>query len=309
MSAFLPPRFEGSVLLESGRELGYAEFGRATGRPLLWFHGTPGACRQIAPATRQACWDRDVRLISVERPGIGASTPYEYRDLVEWAGDIDQLTRALDIDRFGIVGLSGGGPYTLACAHQMGHRVDGVVVLSGVAPSVGPEAPPGGVVAITPYVGPVLAALRRPLGFGLRTMVYALSPVADGATDLFLRLLPPGDSEVLGDPATRRVFHEDLQHGSRSWMQALLLDVALFGKPWGFAVREIEVPVHLLYGDTDNLVPLAHGEHLSQLLPRATLRVRPGEGHLGGLGATEEIFDALLGESRPRPVAAVPQSR
>ena len=59
-------------------------------------------------------------------------------------------------------------------------------------------------------------------------------------------------------------------------------------------LRQIETPVYLLYGDADNIVPIAHGEHLAERLPNADFRIRPGEGHLGGLGASEEIFDDLL---------------
>jgi pimeloyl-ACP methyl ester carboxylesterase len=49
------------------------------------------------------------------------------------------------------------------------------------------------------------------------------------------------------------------------------------------------------YGDADVIVPLAHGEHMARRIPDAVLRVRPEEGHLGGLGASDEIFDAILG--------------
>jgi pimeloyl-ACP methyl ester carboxylesterase len=52
--------------------------------------------------------------------------------------------------------------------------------------------------------------------------------------------------------------------------------------------------VHLFYGDADNIVPLAHGKHLARILPDAKLVIRPEEGHLGGLGATHEVFEALL---------------
>lgn len=296
MVSLPPPRFEGAFLLRDGRKLGYAEFGPAKGRPILWFHGTPGACRQVAPATRNACWDRDVRMIVVERPGIGSSTPHAYGAVVEFAHDIRQLTGALDVERFGVVGLSGGGPYTLACAHEMPERVVAAAVLGGVAPSVGPEAPAGGAVSITPTVGPMLRALSKPLGFGMRSFVQVMQPFADPATDLFLQLLPPGDRAVFADPATRKMFHEDIIHGSRSWMEALFYDAALFGKPWGFEVRNIRVPVHLFYGDSDNVVPAAHGAHLARMIPHSNIQIRPDEGHLGGLGATHEIFDALLGE-------------
>src|SRR5262249_25526737 len=157
-----PPRFEGAFVLGDGRKLGYAEFGPVEGRPILWFHGTPGARRQVAPVARTASWERGVRLIAVERPGIGASTPHAYRAVVEFADDVRQLTEGLGIERFAVVGLSGGGPYALACAHEMSDRVLAAAVLGSVAPVVGPEAARGGVASITPWLGPVLRALAWP---------------------------------------------------------------------------------------------------------------------------------------------------
>ena len=253
-----------------------------------------------ASADRTRCarrgWERGVRLISVERPGIGASTPHTYGAVVEFADDVRQLTEGLGIERFAVAGLSGGGPYALGCAHEMSDRVVAAAVLGGVAPVVGPEAAPGGVASITPTVGPVLRALARPLGISMRGFVRLVTPVADRATFLFARLMPPGDRRVFEDPAVRWMFQEDIILGSRTNMEAFLHDIALFGRPWGFEVRNVRVPVHLFYGDADNIVPLQHGEHLARILPNARLVIRPEEGHLGGLGATHEIFEALLRE-------------
>ena len=150
-----PPRFLGTVRLSGGRRLGYAEYGPARGRPLLWFHGTPGARRQIAPEARTLAHERGVRIVAVERPGIGESTPHVYRALVEFAADIEQLADSLGIDRFGVAGLSGGGPYALACAHEMPARVVAVGVLGGVAPAVGPDAAAGGARSIWRFTNDV----------------------------------------------------------------------------------------------------------------------------------------------------------
>lgn len=298
-----PPRFEGTIVLEGGRQLGFAEFGPRSGRPLLWFHGTPGARRQIAPAAHAAADDRGVRLIAVERPGIGASTPHRYEALVEWAADIARLCDALEIDQFAVSGLSGGGPYALACAHEMPDRVVAAAVLGGVAPAVGPEAARGGTSTLTRMMGPVFRYSHVPLGSAMRGLVRLLEPLADQAVDLFASMMPPGDRLVFADPATRRMFQEDLLHGSRSHMQAMFLDAILFGREWGFSISNIEVPIHMWYGDADNIVPVAHGEHMQRLIPNAVLRVQPGGGHLGGLGSSHEIFDALLGHW-PEPARA-----
>lgn len=305
----VPPRFEGTLQLPRGRRLGYAEFGPAAGRPVLWFHGTPGARRQIAPRARELAHERGLRIVSVERPGVGESTPHAYRAIVDFTRDVRRLSDALDIERFGVVGLSGGGPYALACAHELPAQVVATVVLGGVAPTVGPDAASGGSSELMRAFAPLVSGMRRPLGSLLKGLVHALEPVAGTAAGLFARTMPPGDRRLLEDPVVQRMFLDDLILGGRRCMQAILLDAVLFGRHWGFALADITVPVHLFYGDSDVIVPLPHGEHLARRIPGARLLVRPGEGHLGGLGAADEIFDAVLGhwpgEADPRPAAVV----
>lgn len=295
MSSLQPPRFEGTIRIDGHRQLGYAEYGPTTGRPLIWFHGTPGARRQISPQARTAADRRNVRIISVERPGVGDSTPHVYQAVSEWANDIRALAEALELDRFGLAALSGGGPYALACAHEMPDRVVAVAVLGGVAPSVGPDAAPGGGSSLAPLLAPLFHHARRPLDLLLRTTIRVLEPLANQVTDLFSSIMPPGDQRVFEDDGIRRMFQEDLLLGSRTHMQAVFLDAALFGREWGFALGDIRVPVHLFYGDSDSIVPVEHGEHLAERIPHAVLRIRPEEGHLGGLGAAREIFDVILG--------------
>jgi pimeloyl-ACP methyl ester carboxylesterase len=294
MSAILPPRVEGAIRLPDGRTLGYAEYGPAEGRTILWFHGTPGARRQIAPQARALANRRKVRLIAVERPGIGDSTSHSYRALADWAADIELFCDAQGIDKFAVCGLSGGGPYALACAHYLHDRVLAAAVLGGVAPAMGMDAVEGGVTPLVRVLGPGMKYLRPPLNRLLVGLVRGLQSQADRAVELFARFMPPGDQAMFEDRGLRDVFVEDIVLGSRNQMQALLHDVVLFGRDWGFALADIEAPVYLFYGDADNIVPLRHGEHMAARLPNAELRVRPGEGHLGGLGASTEVFDSLL---------------
>ena len=306
MSRLLPPRFEGTVRLAGGRRLGFAEFGPASGRPLVWLHGTPGARLQIAPQARELAHEQAVRIVSVERPGVGESTPHPLEAVVEFASDVEQLCDALGLERFAVAGLSGGGPYALACAHEMPERVLAGAILGGVAPSVGPDAAEGGAAALTRLFEPILRRAQDPLGGFLRGLIRVLEPYADAVTDLFARVMPPGDQRIFEDLATRKMFQQDLILGSRRHMQAIFLDAMLFGRPWGFALADIRVPIHLWYGDSDTIVPVRHGEHLAARIPGSKLRVRAEEGHLGGLGASREIFDALLAHW---PDAAAPTRR
>lgn len=300
-----PPRFEGSLQLGRGRRLGYAEYGPSGGHPILWFHGTPGGSRQISPRARQAAKERNIRLIAVERPGIGASTPHAYRCILDWGADIERLCDALDLDRIAVAGLSGGGPYALACARAMPQRVVQVAILGGVAPSVGPDTPAGGLTALARPFGPLLRATRQPLGRLFRSLTLGLEPIGTRVVEAFAALMPPGDRRVFEDELIRRMFVEDLVLGARTQMQAVLLDAILFGRHWGFGLDEIEVPVQMWYGDGDRIVPLSHGEFMARRIPKATLRIRHEEGHLGGLAAADEVFEALLfawpGGPYPRP--------
>ena len=125
-------RMEGTVELSDGRSIGLAEYGVPDGDAIFWFHGTPGGRRQIPPLARRFALDRGIRLIGVERPGVGSSTPYLHDSVAASANDIQQIADRLNIDRFGLVGLSGGGPYVLACAHELPERVVAGAVLGGV---------------------------------------------------------------------------------------------------------------------------------------------------------------------------------
>jgi pimeloyl-ACP methyl ester carboxylesterase len=121
--------------LPDGRSLAWCEYGRPDGNPVLYFHGIPGSRidgRLVADVTAEA----GVRMIAPDRPGFGLSTLQAgKRSYVGWASDVERLADALEIGRFAIVGYSCGGPYALAAAAVLGHRVSQVAVVSGVAPS------------------------------------------------------------------------------------------------------------------------------------------------------------------------------
>jgi len=294
MNRILPPRFEGTFRLPDGRTLGYAEYGPVDGKPILWFHGTPGARRQIAPDARRLASRRKVRLIAVERPGIGDSTSHSYGSLADWAEDIRVFCDAKGISEFAVCGLSGGGPYALACAFYLQGRVVAATILGGVAPARGDDAVEGGVSTLTRRLSPVARHLRVPVNRLMLRLIRRLEPHADKAVALFARFMPPGDKVMFEDPELQAMLTDDLLLGSRKQMQAMIHDVVLFARDWGFPLGKIETPVYLLYGNADNIVPVEHGRHMAARIPNAVFREREGEGHMGGLGASEEIFNDLL---------------
>jgi len=293
------PRLEGTVAVggpQSGtpRRLGFAEFGRPNGRPVFWLHGTPGARRQIPEAARIAAVELDVRLIGVDRPGVGSSTPHLYDKILDFADDLALLADALGVADFSMIGLSGGGPYVLACAASLPKRVRSVGVLGGVAPSQGPDAPPGGIVSLAGRFHPVLQALRLPLSLSLAGFVWSVRPAATPALHVYARLSPEPDRKMLARPEFRAMFLDDLMNGSRAGLRAPVDDVLLFGKAWGFSPRDLTVPVHWWHGDVDHLIPYDHGRHMAKLIPGAQLHVVHGESHLGTLSEAEDILATVL---------------
>src|SRR5690349_8078907 len=122
------------ISLPDGRLLSYAEFGDAAGYPLIWCHGNPGSRREADLLEPLLLQRAKVRAIVPDRPGIGLSTWRGQRKLTDWPTDLAALTAALKIERFAVLGLSGGAPYALACARAMPHRVTRVALVSGVGP-------------------------------------------------------------------------------------------------------------------------------------------------------------------------------
>ncbi len=311
MTRVVPPRIEGAIQLDCGRRLGFAEFGPPDGRPVLWFHGTPGARRQVPPPAQEAAHDLGARIIALERPGVGASTPHLYRAVLDWALDVREVIDRLGLGPIGLVGLSGGGPYVLACAHLMPDRVVAGSVLGGVAPTRGPDAPPGGVLGVAAHAAPLLSVARGPMARALWLAARAAAPVSGAVIGTYARLSPEGDRRVLRDPAFAAMFVDDLIRGSRRRFSAPVSDLVLFTRPWGFSVRDISVPIHFWYGATDYIVPLAHGEHLAALVPDSTLSVRHDESHLSGFAAGRQVIEALMAHwpvARVAPLTRIPAS-
>ena len=291
----LPVREERTITVAADRRLGIAEFGPGDGRPVFWLHGTPGGRRQVPPAARRAAEELGVRVIGVERPGTGESTGHLYPDVRAFADDLRIVADTLGLQRFGVIGLSGGGPYTLACAHELPDRVVAAVVLGGVAPTVGDDTPGGGLVDLARLLRHPVNVARLGLDVAVTTMVRALRPFGHQGLSLYAWLGPEGDRAAFAAPGMEAMFLDDLNTAAaRGGLGAATADLVLFGRGWGFSVREISVPVRFWHGDSDHIVPLAHAEHLAGLVPDSDLHVRPGESHLGTLVVGDEALRTVV---------------
>ena len=288
-----PPRAEGRITLPRGGRLGYAEFGDPNGRLLLWFHGTPGGRRQIPVVARREAMERGFRLVCVERPGVGGSTDHVYKAVGDWADDVAVVADDLGHEQFAVAGLSGGGPYALACGARLGDRVTAVAVLGGVVPSVGDDAVATGIVDLTRRLNILLRMGRWPAGLGLWSVIRLITPLAHPGLRAFASIMPPGDQQVLHEPEIEAMFIDDLELARRRQFRAVVIDGLLFGRHWGFELGEIDVPVRWWHGNADSIVSLGDAEDAVALIPDCELHIRPGESHLGGFAAAHEVLEAL----------------
>lgn len=308
MSDVRRPALEGSVAVRDNRRLGFAEYGSRRGQAIVWMHGTPGARRQIPVEARLFAERSGLRLIGLDRPGIGSSTPYLYPDVLDWTRDLELVLDTLAVDTVRIIGLSGGGPYALAAGAIMPDRVHGIGILGGVAPTQGPDAIGGGVLGTVARLAPVLSVSRVPLSVLITQLIRLARPLAGPALDAYAAVQPAGDKRLLARPEFKAMFLDDLLNGSRFQTSAPINDVLLFARPWGFELAEVGVPVRWWHGDDDHIVPLAHGRHAVARLPDATLTVIDGESHLDGLSIAEDVLTALV-ELRPRRAHATRSGR
>lgn len=267
-----------TVLLPNSRRLGYACYGADNGKPLFYFHGLPGSryeCQLIAPAARAL----GVTVVAPDRPGYGLTPLHPDRSLKGWTQDVAYLADHLDIGSFGVIGVSGGAPCALACAHEMPSRVSAIGLVAGLGPM---------------EVGSLRRAMRPGARLGFRCasqMPWLLNasvgpPVAllsRWRPDLLIRLLAAlnarPDRAILLDPALFPAFTFGIRECFRQGLTGSIEDLRLFGRPWGFRLEDIRQPAWLWHGTLDYIVPLAHSEYMRSRLAQASIEIVPEEGH------------------------------
>jgi pimeloyl-ACP methyl ester carboxylesterase len=280
--------------LEDGRELACSEAGDPGGVPVFAFHGTPGSRRQILfPAVNQAAKNKGVRLIVPDRPGYGLSTLQPGRRLVDWPKDVSFLADRLDLETFTVLGFSGGGPHALACASLLPDRVTRAVIVSGIFQIHSADDAEGMMT-----MSRVLAALARRSERALRPVTFLVAQMSrrqpEQAVRWMLRGVPASDAAVLQRPEITQAFIDDLRHASATAGQAAAQDMAIFARPWGFDLSQIEAPVHFWQGDADRNVPPSHARRQAALVKRSVLHEVSGAGHLLFADHLEEILQSAV---------------
>jgi pimeloyl-ACP methyl ester carboxylesterase len=277
--AYVTTASSGQTLrLRDGRRLGYAEYGDPRGEPGFYFHGHPGS-RLEGGFADEAATDAGLRIIALDRPGYGLSDFQPGRTILAWPRDVVEVADALGIKRFSVLGSSGGGPYALACAHELPERVTRAGIVSGVGPYEAPGATEG--MRWQNRVGFQLGARFPPLArLIMWSMNRQMRRFPERTLDAVAEAMSPVDAEIARRPEAREILGAVIAEAFRQGSRGAALDVVLLGRPWGFRLDEITHIVFLWCGEADVLAPPAMARHLVTKIPNCHATFFPKDGHL-----------------------------
>lgn len=278
--------------LRDGRRIAYLSCGPADGLLVLYLHGAIGSPQRICPELEAAVDELGVRYVVVSRPGFGDSDPLPERTLVGFAADAADLADELGHERFAVVGVSAGGPYALACAHELPDRVIAAAVVSSM--SCTPVNPAPGL--SLPLRAGLRAVRRRPractaAGNTVLGVARAHPRLVEG---VMRRGAPPADRRLLAASEARELATTRFLAAARAGVGGMIDDYLLCAGGWGFQLQNIRRPVQLWHGVQDPLVPVDEALHMAAALPHVQTALDPDEGHFFYGRRMREILGDLV---------------
>jgi pimeloyl-ACP methyl ester carboxylesterase len=291
---------DGRLVRPDGRIVAWSECGVEGGRPVLRLPGTPGS--RFSLRADDTLWvERDLRVISVERPGFGASTRLPGRGFAEHADDLAAILDHLGIDRVPAYGGSGAAPHLLAFAARHPDRVAALTIIDGIAPLTDDEVRDqtdfnvaGDGLARAGDVQALRAMLAEARDSILADPIAGFRGVMDG--------VPAADQSIMADPTWQAAFArglvEALAPGVDGWVDEAL---AINGDWPDVDIDAVTTSVTWWHSDADRNCPLSAARRLAARLPRTRLVVWEGAGHLTGYVREPQLLDELLARVGPWP--------
>lgn len=288
---------DGRVVTPDGRTLTYLEVGSPTGPLVLHNHGGPGS-RHEARLFADAAAGLGLRLVCVDRPGFGGSSPQHPRSFSGWAADLVSVAEALGHTTFGVSGWSEGGPWALAAAAYL--DADRVRHVTSIAPACYGAFGANSAAEHLSKTDAFGAALALRFPAGLRLMYAGLGLSARRFPDSYAKqvgkLANDDDRRILARPDVREVFLAESAECFAQGSAGLVRDAEQLYRRWPFDVRSIERPVHLWQGLDDRLVPDVINREVAEAMPGAVWHQVPAAGHFVAVGAAHDIFAVAAAE-------------
>lgn len=277
-----------------GRWLSVESLGDPDGKPVFMLHGTPGG--RNGPRPRGIVMYRlGIRLISYDRPGYPGSDRHPGRTVASAAEDVKAIADYFGIDRFSVVGRSGGAPHALACAALLTDRVISAAALGSLAPYEPYQA--NGLrwnagmtesnVEAFGYAETNPAALRAML----EDQAESVRKGSEGLLSTLWPEMDDHDKEVVDDIGIRRIIADiHVEALSNNCVDGWVDDVIAIRRPWGFEPADIKRPVKLWGGQKDVFSPVGHTYWLAQQIAGAEVEIEHGKAHFG----TVKILPRIL---------------
>lgn len=278
-----------------GRRLAVDTRGDRNGLPVFLMHGTPGS--RLGPLVRSTVLHHvGACLLCFDRPGYGDSDRLPGRSVADVAADVAAVADALGVERFGVVGRSGGGPHALACAALLPERVVRVAAQVSLAP---PNAEGlDWFAGMTPGNAEAYAQARTdPAGLAASIVRRALQ-IRDDPASLFGTItdgLSLSDLQVITDAGLRTLLTSSYAAAVSRSADGWIDDALAFCTPWGFDPADIAVPALLWHGAEDRFSPVSHTRWLADRIPNATVAVQPGASHFTAFPVFPRILAWVAG--------------
>ncbi|MFZ4840982.1 alpha/beta fold hydrolase [Mycetocola saprophilus] len=257
----------GEIFLPDGRALGFAEYGTSDGTPVLFIPGA--ASGRAMNFGAELLSERAIRLISVDRPGLGASDHDPDKSLTSVAEDLRYLLSALGLGRIPLIANSQGAPFALALA-----ATGAVSSLNLVSPSDEVAHP-----LITGMLPEEMVTLIDSVGREPETVrAHFARFTPELMWEYVMSEISAADAEVYGDEEFRALYRRTLAESFACGAHGYAADTILAMSPWRLPLDQIDIPVHVWFGDRDEVHSPDHGDTLTHRIPGAQRHLVSGAG-------------------------------
>ena len=288
-------RLSQNITLDDGRKLAYAEFGDVKGQPIIYFHGFPGS-RLEARMLHKDAIKHKIRIISVDRPGIGNSCFKQKREILDWPSDISELSQKLDIPFFGILGISAGAPYSLVCAYQLSDQLAFASTISALGEVNFPHNCFREDYRFFFKLGTRSSIIFKCIFWVKRGKFLKNKKRCEKLCSSIRKTMGLEDAKILQNEEVMKMVFASQNEACKQGLRGIAYEGKLLGKEWNIPFDKINpsLKIYLWHGKNDTISPVGATAKLASLIPSAQTKIYPNEGHYSvGYNHAKEILETL----------------